>query len=119
MRKKIITTINDLKEKNKTTSETTAIVNKNKISYITKNAKEQLKINHNNIIFKRENEEFIHIINFTEGKTIPTNYHLKENDLDIEININTKSIKIEEDRIIINYKVIESDNDYEFIIEMR
>lgn len=119
LRRKIISTIKDLKEKGEIVSELSAVITKNKISYTNNDTKEQLKINEKNIVLKRENTEFIHIICFVKGKTIPTNYHLKKNNLDIEINIYTESIKVEENKISINYKVLESNNDYEFIIEMR
>ena len=52
------------------------------------------------------------------NKETISEYLLKENDLTIELNIKTSLVEIEDNYIKVRYLVIDSDNEYEYSIEM-
>lgn len=59
-----------------------------------------------------------HTFNFISNKDITTIYFLKENELYLEINIKVISISIDKNKITITYLVKDSNNKYEYKIEM-
>ena len=109
--------------KNITESEYTPInVNgiktKNKISYIFNEERFILRLLSNKkIILERETNQTKNAIYFEHSKRIPSVYTLKENDLDINIDITTKFIEITTNSIKIIYLVNESNNEYEYFIK--
>ena len=48
-----------------------------------------------------------------------SNYLLKEPDLNLELNIKTKELDIKEDKIYIKYEILESNNIFEYKIELE
>jgi len=92
---------------------------KNKISYILDNEKYTLLINApNRLILNRETEEINSTIYFELNTIKPSIYYLKRQNMNLEINIKTDSIIIEDNLIDIKYTVIDSDTKYEYKIEM-
>ena len=57
-------------------------------------------------------------IYFEDGKTKNADYLLKENNLSLKIAIRTNKILLSNQYIRINYSVIDSNNDYDYYIEM-
>ena len=110
--------------KNITNNETTkidtiAIKNNQKLSYYLDNEKYILKITTpKKLILNRTNNEIESTIYFELDKMIPALYIIKENALSLEINIRTNSIELNEKFIKILYTVVDSNNDYEYYIEM-
>lgn len=111
--------INNITDESKTVFSTSAIKTKNKISYILNNDKYILNIlSPKKLILVRENNEMKSTIYFEKNKTISSLYTLKEKDITLEIDIKTLDIKVEEKQITITYLVKDSNNKYEYNIEM-
>lgn len=98
--------------------ESKAIKTSNKIVYISKDIKHILFIEDNKIILCRENNEFSHKIIFKENITNSSEYYLKESNYSIEFNILTTKLTIDKNKIDIMYKILESENIYNYVLEM-
>lgn len=105
---------------NKTNNiDTTAIKTNKKILYYLDKEKYTLKIvSPTRLILNRNTYEIDSTLYFELNKEIPANYIIKENDLSLEINIRTNKIEINDKYIKILYTVIDSNNNYEYYIEM-
>lgn len=98
---------------------TKAIKVKNKISYYLGQEKYTLKIiSPTKLILKRSTKEIDSIIYFEENKILPSDYSLKDNNLSLNIDIRTDKINLNNEFIKISYTVIDSNNNYEYYIEM-
>lgn len=96
-----------------------AIKNKNKISYILNNDKYTLKIvSPKKLILLRENKDMNSILYFESNKCLSSLYTIKENNITLEIDIKTLKIVMNDNIINIIYLVKDSDNKYEYYIEM-
>ena len=92
--------------------------NKNKITYNEETVTNTILQENNKLILIRENNDFKNILIFDLNKETISEYLLKENDLTIELNIKTNLVEIEDNYIKVRYLVIDSDNEYEYNIEM-
>lgn len=101
-----------------TNIDTFGIKNKNKITYNEETVTNTILQEDNKLILIRENDEFKNILIFDLNKETISEYLLKENDLTIELNIKTNLVEIEDNYIKVRYLVIDSDNEYEYSIEM-
>lgn len=111
--------LNNITDNIKENFNLTGIKSKNNISYIHRYTKYKLKIfSMEKVILQRENSEMKHIFIFEKGKTNDSIYYMKENGLNLEIEIQTLSIEIEENIIKICYIVKETNTKYEYKIEM-
>ncbi len=90
----------------------------NKIIYKHKNVKHSLIINENNIDLIRENNIFKNILSFQLNKETNNEYYIKDNNLSVYINIITNEINLYENEIIIKYKVLDSDTEYIYKVEV-
>ena len=54
---------------------------------------------------------------FEENKTNKSEYYLKESNYSLEFNIQTTNLSIDKNKISITYKIIESDNIYNYVLE--
>ena len=98
---------------------TKAIKVKDKISYYLDQEKYTLKIiSPTKLILKRSTKEIDSIIYFEENKILPSEYKLKDNNLSLNIDIRTNKINLKDEFIKISYTVIDSNNNYEYYIEM-
>ena len=98
---------------------TKAIKVKNKISYYLDQEKYTLKIiSPTKLILKRSTKEIDSIIYFEENKILPSEYKLKDNNLSLNIDIRTNKINLKDEFIKISYTVIDSNNNYEYYIQM-
>ena len=98
---------------------TKAIKVKDKISYYLDQEKYTLKIiSPTKLILKRSTKELDSIIYFEENKILPSDYSLKDNNLSLNIDIRTDKINLNNEFIKISYTVIDSNNNYEYYIEM-
>ncbi|MGM9882336.1 MAG: hypothetical protein ACI31S_05790 [Bacilli bacterium] len=93
------------------------IKNNNKITYTSDNVKNIIKINNNKIFLIRESDDFLNTFVFDKGKSV-SNYLLKENGYSLDLDVVTLYIDICEYSIFIKYKIVDTNNDYEFKIEM-
>lgn len=110
--------LRDIDEGTITNIDTFGIKNKNKITYNEETVTNTILQEDNKLILIRENNEFKNILIFDLNKETISEYLLKENDLTIELNIKTNLVEIEDDYIKVRYLVIDSDNEYEYSIEM-
>ncbi len=111
--------IKDITNNQITSFETTAKKSKNKIIYNIDNEKYQLYLETpNKLILNRETEEINSTLYFTKAKITTSIYHIKSNDIDLEINIKTDHIELSDKLITISYTVLDSDTKYEYKIEM-
>lgn len=93
------------------------IKNKNKIIYTNSGVKYSIKIEYEKIILIREGNNFISTLVFSKKKS-SGNYFLKNEGYDVDINVETFKINTDDNFILIEYKVIDSDVCYEFNVEV-
>ena len=110
--------LKDIDEGTITNIDTFGIKNKNKITYNEETVTNTILQEDNKLILIRENDEFKNILIFDLNKETISEYLLKENDLTIELNIKTNLVEIDDNYIKVRYLVIDSDNEYEYNIEM-
>jgi len=87
-------------------------------TYINNETTYTLEINNKEIIMIRENSEIKHTIFFSENKTKKSIYYLKDLKQILEFKIKTTKLEITKEKITIIYEIIETDNKYEYKIEM-
>ena len=93
------------------------IKNKNKIVYSCDNVKYTVKISENEIILIREGSDFLNTFIFNSRKS-KSNYLLKNINYDVDIDIVTLSFINMNNTICIKYRVLDTNCDYEYKIEM-
>ena len=93
------------------------IKNKDKIIYTNDGVKTTVKIDGNKVMLIRDGNDFINTFVF-DKKSSSCNYFLKENNYDVDIDINTLNIDINDDSIYIKYLIVDSDIEYEYKLEM-
>lgn len=92
------------------------IKNKDKIVFTSDNVKYNIKYN-DDIMMIREGEDFINTFIF-KNKNSTSNYLLKENGYDMDLEINTKKKDISTNTIYIEYEIVSTGCIYEFKLEM-
>lgn len=95
------------------------IKNENKIQYILDNVKHKIEIKEDKIVLIRENDEFKNTLEFIKNKESISYYLLKEKKFLVDINIKTKKLEYTNDKIKIVYEVIDSQDEFEYVLEMR
>lgn len=96
-----------------------AILTKNKLSYIKDSVKYTILFKEKEIILIRESNEFKNILTFSKNRSILSEYIIKENNLCIELEIETLELEYNEEKIYIKYKVADSNAIYEYKIIME
>ena len=92
----------------------------NIISFKHENNRIKLKINNNNLIFTIEDEETILTYNFISGqKTNNNSYKLKKENLVAYLEIETKTIEIKENSILVKFIIIDSNEQAELKIDYK
>ena len=110
-----------LKKINDNTEEiidTLGIKNKNNITFINDFIKYKIINDNGKLKLIRETKEFIHSFNFILNKKTKSEYFIKEYKATIEVEILTTNIFINNNKIEIGYKIIDSNEDFNYIIEM-
>lgn len=98
---------------------TPAIKNNKKLSYYLNNERYTLQIvSPKKLILNRTTDEIDSTLYFELNKVIPAIYTIKENNLSMNIDIRTTNIEMNNKYIKITYTVIDSNNNYEYYIEM-
>lgn len=111
--------LKDITNNETTNIETTAIKNKDKISYYLNKEKYTLKtISPTKLILNRTTNKIDSTLYFEMNKILTSDYTIKENNLSLGIDIRTNNIELNNNYIKISYTVIDSDNDFEYYIEM-
>ena len=108
-----------LNDKNINIINTKGIKNNNKISYIVDNISHNITIEQNKIILIIENNKFKNILEFIPNKKNKSYYLLKDNNIELYINVKTNIAKFDNNQLIIEYEILDSHELYEYKIEMR
>ncbi len=116
---KVKSTLKNLTEKTEEINETYAIKNKNKLTFHDDFSINKLNIIDDNIRFIRENDDFIHTFNFVINKETISEYYIKEYANSIEVKIKTTKLIITDKKIEINYIVKDSNEEYNYILDME
>lgn len=96
------------------------IKNKNKVTYVDNDVRFNIKINDDNVMLIRDGADFINTFIFDKNKKNSiSNYLIKENNCDIDIDIDVIDLKIDDDIIYIKYLISETNCIYEYKLEMR
>ena len=110
--------LKNITEENQEIIDTFGIKKSNNINYINDNAKYKIQIEENKLILQRENNEFSHEMIFEKNQIHKSEYFLKELHHSLEFNIETINIKLTENKIDIIYKIKETENVYNYVIEL-
>ncbi len=89
---------------------------KNKIIYYNNNVKNTIKFSDKEIILIREGNDFLNTFVFNINKSY-SNYLLKENNYDIDLDVNTSIMNVSDNSIYVKYLIVETKCEYEFKIE--
>ena len=116
---RIKNTLKNYNEKAEDLIETFAIRNKGKISYQKDNTIYKLLLSDKKILLIRETEEFIHKFVFDLDNITKSEYYIKELNTSIDISIKTTKLNISENRIEIDYEIIDNNNQYSYILDME
>ena len=96
------------------------IKNKNKVTYVDNDVRFNIKINDDNVMLIRDGDDFINTFIFDKNKKNSiSNYLIKENNCDVDIDIDVIDLKIDDDIIYIKYLISETNCIYEYKLEMR
>lgn len=94
------------------------IINKNKVSYYYDNVKYNVMFNKDEVILRRESDEFINTFYFNGGNS-RSNYLLKDNNYEVDIDVTLKELIVRDNSIYIKYVIVDSGCEYEFKMKMR
>lgn len=114
----IKTNLTNITENTNEINELKAIKNKNTITFMIENTKNKIIINNNELVLIRDNPEFSQKIIFTSGKETKSEYFIKEYNTTLNINILTTNLTILPDKIKISYKIVDSEELYDYQIEI-
>ena len=110
--------LKNLTEKEEEIINTFGIKKENTISYINNDITYKIIIGNNKVILQRQNNEFSHEIKFEKEKINKSEYYLKELHHSLEFNIETNYINLTQNKIDIEYKIKETENIYNYVIEL-
>ena len=106
-------------EKTEYLIETFAIKTKDKISYHYENTTYKLLLTNKKVLLIRETEDFIHKFIFELDNQTKSEYYIKELNTSIDILIKTTKLNTSENRIEIDYTIIDNNNRYSYILDME
>ncbi len=98
--------------------DTFGIRNKNNLSYKQEDVIYKIKIFDNKIILIRENSDFINTFIFEKNKNTKSEYYLKKYATNIDIELRTQELFIDDKKIEIRYIIKDTSEEYHYIIEM-
>jgi hypothetical protein len=104
-------------ENEKLNNNTLGIITDNTIKYNDNNIIVVVKYDNNRVVITRENDEYQLEMIFEKDKTINGNYLLKENNVNLKLEILTKDLNIEENKIEITYILNDELRNYRLYIK--
>ena len=108
IRKKIIGYLKNITENEREEIKENAIFTKNKLNYIKENVKHTILFKEKDILLLRETNEFKNILTFSKNRSILSEYIIKENNISIDIEVETLDLIHEENELYIKYKIVDS-----------
>lgn len=109
--------LKNITEKEEFNFEEKGIKTKDKITFISNDVKYTIKYTNSEVLLLREGKDFINTFIFNK-KNSKSNYLLKENNFDIDMEVKTDYIEIKENYIYIEYEIISTSSKYQLKIEM-
>lgn len=109
--------LKNITEKEEFNFEEKGIKTKDKITFISNDVKYTVKSTNEEVYLLREGKDFINTFIFNK-KNSKSNYLLKENNFDIDMEVKTDYIEIKENYIYIEYEIISTSSKYQLKIEM-
>ena len=106
-------------EKSKEKIDTYAIKNKDKLSYKHNDTTYKINILDKKLILIRDNEKFTHKFIFDIDKITKSEYYIKELNTSIDILIKTTNLIYNDKELKIDYEIIDSNNEYSYILDME
>ena len=91
--------------------------NKDKITFNNNDIKYSIKCNDNEIMMIRDGNDFVNTFIFNNNNS-KSNYLLKENGYDMDMEVNVSNMKSNDKLIYIEYEIVSTSCKYEFKIEM-
>ena len=119
IRIKVKSCIKNITNKNVEKVSTNGIKNKNRITYKHDDTIIKIEIKDKRVKVIRENDQIIHTFNFELNKETKSEYYIKEYQSELDIAILTTKLDISEERIEICYIVKDSQEEYNYILEME
>lgn len=98
--------------------DTIAIKNQNTITYNIDSTIHKIKIFENKILLSRNNKQFSYELTFELSKENITEYYIKELSTSFDIKVQTTYLLIENKKIEIHYRILDSNEEYLYLIEM-
>ena len=111
--------LKSINDNQKSVIDVIAMKKENKIQYILDNVTHKIELKENKIILIRENNEFRSTLEFIKGQKNKSYYLLKEKNFCVDINIKTIELEYKDNFIKIVYEVLDSNEKYEYMLEMR
>ena len=111
--------LQNLTENTKDNIDIMGVLNKQNIHYILNDTDHKIIIDNDKVTLIRENKNFIHKFEFELNKQTKANYYIKEYNTDIDVLVITNKLNISEEKIEIIYKIIDSNEEYKYVLEMR
>ena len=99
--------------------DTSAIKRNNTICYTKDNTKHNIIIENDKIVLSRNNEEYSYELIFQKNKEYISEYYIKKLNTSINIRIITNNLIVDDNKIEIKYKIIDSEEEYIYFIEMN
>lgn len=110
--------LKNISENEITNFEYRGIRNKNKITYVDDDSvKFSIKIGDNEIIVIRDGNGFINTFVFNVNRS-NCNYFVKDNNYDVDIEVDTIYMEVSDNIIYIKYLIVDSGCVYEYKLEM-
>ena len=106
-------------EKSKEKIDTYVIKNKDKLSYKHNDTTYKINILDKKLILIRDNEKFTHKFIFDIDKITKSEYYIKELNTSIDILIKTTNLIYNDKELKIDYEIIDSNNEYSYILDME
>lgn len=93
------------------------IKNKDKITFNNNDIKYSIKYNTDEVVMVRDGNDFVNTFVFKE-KNSKSNYFLKENGYDMDMDVVVGNMQIDDKLMYIEYEIVSTSCKYEFKIEM-
>lgn len=117
IRTKIKGYLKNITEKEEFNFEEKGIKTKDKITFISNDVKYTIKYTNSEVLLLREGKDFINTFIFNK-KNSKSNYLLKENNYDIDMEVKVSTLEVKDTYIYIEYEIISTSCKYKFKIEM-
>lgn len=109
--------LKNITEKEEFNFEEKGIKTKDKITFISNDVKYTIKYTNSEVLLLREGKDFINTFIFNK-KNSKSNYLLKENNYDIDMEVKVSTLEVKDTYIYIEYEIISTSCKYKFKIEM-